>query len=86
MVTKVSWRAKGAPSLDDPVLMYYDNTGALAQAKELNSHHRTKHILWCYHLVLEIVERGNINLMKIDGKKDLVDPFSKAFKIKEFHH
>ena len=73
-----------APSLDGPVPVYCDSTGAIAQAKEPRSHHRTKHILRRYHLVREIVERGDIDLMKIDGKKNLADPFTKAIGIKEF--
>ena len=27
-----------APSVDGPILLYYDNTGVIAQAKELRSH------------------------------------------------
>ena len=27
-----------APSVDGPILLYYDNTGAIAQAKESRSH------------------------------------------------
>ena len=33
-----------APSLDDPILLYYDSTGAISYAKESKSHHHTKHI------------------------------------------
>ena len=73
------------PALDGPVSVYHDSTGAIAQAKEPKSHHRTKHILWCYHLVRDIMERGDINLMKIDGKENLINIFTKALKIKEFN-
>ena len=73
-----------APSLDGPVLVFCDSTGAIAQAKEPRSHHCTKHILQRYHLVREIMERGDINLMKIDRKKNLADIFTKALRIKEF--
>ena len=45
-----------APSLDGPVPVYCDSTGAIAQAKEPKSHQRTKHILRRFHLVREIVE------------------------------
>ena len=31
--------------IEQPVSLYYDNTGAVAQAKELRSHHKFKHIL-----------------------------------------
>ena len=73
-----------APSLDGPILVFCDSIGAITQARKPRSHHRTKHILRCYHLVREIMERGNINLMKIDGKKNLADTFTKALEIKEF--
>ena len=75
-----------APSLDGPVPVHCDNTGAIAQAKEPKSHHRTKHILRRYHLVREIVDRGDIDLLKIDGKENLADPFTKAIGTQEFNY
>ena len=33
------------PSIDGPVLLYCDSTGAITQTKESKSHHRIKHIL-----------------------------------------
>ena len=73
------------PALESPVLVYCDSTGAVAQAKEPKSHHQTKHVLCRYHLVWEIIERGDINLQKIDGKENLAVPMTKALKIKEFN-
>ena len=75
-----------APSLDGPVLVFCDSIAAIAQAKEPKSHQCTKHILWCYHLIREIVERGDINLLKIDGEENLADTFTKALGIKEFDY
>ena len=75
-----------APSLDGPIPVYCDSTGAIAQAREPKSHQRTKHILRCYHLVREIIERGDIDLLKIDGKENLADPFTKAVGIQEFNN
>ena len=46
-----------APSVDGLILLYYDNTGAVAQFKEPRAHHKSKHILRCFHLVREFVER-----------------------------
>ena len=39
------------PSILDLVNLYYDNNGAIAQAKEPISHQRSKHILRHYHLI-----------------------------------
>ena len=47
---------------DGLILLYCDSTRAIAQAKKPKSHHRIKHILRCYHLVREIMDRGDIKL------------------------
>ena len=73
------------PTLGGPILMYYDSTRAITQAKESKSHYCTKHILRCYHLVWEIMEWDDIELQKIDEKDNLADPFTKALKIKELN-
>ena len=71
-------------SIDGPVLLYYDSTGAIAQAKEPKSHYRTKHILRRYYLIREIMDRGDIELQKIAEKENLTDLFTKTLGIKEF--
>ena len=73
-----------ARSIDGPILLYYDNTGVIAQTKELKAHQRTKHILRRYYLVREIMDRGDIDLQKIDGKDNLADPLIKVLIVKEF--
>ena len=45
------------PEIENLISLYYDNTGAIAQAKESRSHHKSKHILRHFHLIREIVER-----------------------------
>ena len=62
-----------APSLVGPFLLYCDSSGAIAQAKEPKAHQRMKHILRHYHLIREILDRGDVNLQKIDGKENLAD-------------
>ena len=84
MVAKVHRELGVASSIDGSVLLYCDNTGAIAQAKEPRSHQHTKHILHYYHLIWKIIDRDDIDLQKIDGRKNLADPFTKALRIKEF--
>ena len=43
--------------IEQPIPLYYDNTGIVAQAKESRSYHKSKHILKWFHLIEEIVER-----------------------------
>ena len=45
------------PSITNPVDVYCDNNGAIAQDKEPISHQRSKHILRRFHLIHEIIER-----------------------------
>ena len=40
-----------APSIDSLVLLYYDSTGAIAQAKEPKAQQQIKYILRRYQLV-----------------------------------
>ena len=41
----------------DPMILYCDNSGVVAQAKEPRKHRKGKHIERKYHLVREIVQR-----------------------------
>ncbi|PKI72505.1 hypothetical protein CRG98_007108 [Punica granatum] len=50
------------PSISSPVELYFDNTGAIAQAKELRSHQKSKHIERRYHIIREIIGRGDIDM------------------------
>ena len=74
-----------APSLVGPVLLYCDSSGAIGQTKEPKAHQRMKHILRRHHLIREIMDRGDVDLQKIDGKENLADPFTKAIVVKEFN-
>ena len=52
----------GVPSASSPVDLYCDNSGAIAQAKEPRAHQNSKHILRRFHLIREIVERGDVKI------------------------
>ncbi|VFQ98470.1 unnamed protein product [Cuscuta campestris] len=39
------------PSINDPIPLFCDNTGAIAQEKEPRSHQKTKHIVRRYHII-----------------------------------
>ena len=62
----------------NPVDLYCDNNGAIAQAKEPRSHQRTNHILRRYHLIREIVERGDVKICWVDTNDNVADPLTKA--------
>ena len=66
------------PSIADPIDLYCDNNGAIAQAKEPRSHSRAKHILRRFHLIREINERGDIHICKVHTNDNIADPLTKG--------
>ena len=57
--------------------LYCDNNGAIAQAKEPRSHQRSKHILRRYHLIREIIERGDVKICRVPINDNVADPLTK---------
>ena len=66
------------PSMKNPIEIQCDNTGAIAQAKEPRLHHRSKHILRRFHIIHEIIERGDVKICKVATENNPADPFTKA--------
>ncbi|KAL0462616.1 UNVERIFIED_CONTAM: Retrovirus-related Pol polyprotein from transposon RE2 [Sesamum latifolium] len=64
------------PSIAEPVVIFCDNDGAIVQAKEPRSHHRSKHILRCYHLLKEMVGRGEVRMDRVTSA-EIADPLTK---------
>ncbi|KAL0416378.1 UNVERIFIED_CONTAM: Secreted RxLR effector protein [Sesamum latifolium] len=65
------------PSIAEPVVIFCDNNGAIAQAKEPRSHHRSKHILRRYHLLREMVGRGDVRMDRVTSPENMADPLTK---------
>ncbi|KAK8597289.1 hypothetical protein V6N12_065760 [Hibiscus sabdariffa] len=65
------------PSISDAMELYFDNNGAIAQAKEPRSHQRSKHILRRFHLVREIIDRGDVEICKVHTDDNIADPLTK---------
>ncbi|KAL0418972.1 UNVERIFIED_CONTAM: hypothetical protein Sradi_1310700 [Sesamum radiatum] len=67
----------GLPSIAEPVVIFCDNNGAIAQAKESRFHHRSKHILACYHLLREMVNRVDVMMDRVSSVQNTADPLTK---------
>ncbi|KAL0303280.1 UNVERIFIED_CONTAM: Retrovirus-related Pol polyprotein from transposon TNT 1-94 [Sesamum radiatum] len=61
----------------EPVVIFCDNNGAIAQAKKPRSHHRSKHILRRYHLLREMVGRGDVRMDRVTSAENMADPLTK---------
>ncbi|KAL0445218.1 UNVERIFIED_CONTAM: Retrovirus-related Pol polyprotein from transposon TNT 1-94 [Sesamum latifolium] len=64
-------------SIAEPVVIFCDNNGTIAQIKEPRSHHRFKHILKRYHLLREMVGRGDCRMDRVSSAENTVDPLTK---------
>jgi hypothetical protein len=64
-------------SVCSPMYLYCDNSGAIAQAKEPRAHKRAKHVLWHYHLIHEIIGRGDVKVYKVHIDHNVADPLTK---------
>lgn len=65
------------PSIESAVPLHCDNNGAVIQAKEPRSHQKSKHIERRYHIIREIVGRGDVAMQKIASAENPDDPFTK---------
>ncbi|KAL4025380.1 hypothetical protein IC575_013770 [Cucumis melo] len=72
------------PNMNLPITLYYDNSEAVANSKEPRSHKRGKHIERKYHLIREIVQRGDGIVTKIASEHNIADPFTKTLTAKVF--
>ncbi|KAL0413352.1 UNVERIFIED_CONTAM: hypothetical protein Sradi_1536900 [Sesamum radiatum] len=65
------------PSITEPVVIFCGNNGAIAQAKEPRSHYHSKYILRRYHLLREMVSRGDCRMDRVSLAKNTTDPLIK---------
>ena len=72
------------PSIESPITIYCDKSGVVANAVELRAHQRTKHIARKYHLIRDIIQRGDVAITKIASANNVTDPLTKALSQKAF--
>ncbi|TYK05842.1 gag/pol protein [Cucumis melo var. makuwa] len=72
------------PNMHLPITLYCDNSGVVANSREPRSHKHGKHIERKYHLIREIIHRGDVTVTKISSEQNIADPFTKALTAKVF--
>ncbi|KAA0042098.1 gag/pol protein [Cucumis melo var. makuwa] len=72
------------PNMHLLITLYCNNSGAVANSREPRSHKRGKHIKRKYHLIREIVHRGDIIVTQISSEQNIVVSFTKALTTKVF--
>ena len=66
------------PEVQSAITLYCDNSGAVANLKEPGSHKRGNHIERKYHLIREIIGRGDMKARQITSEDNLADPFTRG--------
>ena len=66
------------PCAQDPVNIYCDNTGAIANAKEPRSHSTAKHIFRCFHVIRQFIKDGDVKICKVHMDLNVEYPLAKA--------
>ena len=62
------------PSASNSIDLYCGNISAIAQTKETRSHRKSKHTLWHYHLIREIIDRGDVKICKVHTNLSIANP------------
>ncbi|GJU30668.1 hypothetical protein Tco_1174257 [Tanacetum coccineum] len=66
------------PTIEEPINMYCDNTGAIAIAKDRGITKGARHFCTKVHYLRETIKMGDVKIEKVDTKDNLADPFTKA--------
>ena len=61
-----------------PITLFCDNSGAVTQSKDPRNHKKGKHIERKYHIIRDIIARGDMVGAKLESANNLADPFTKA--------
>ena len=65
----------------EPMEIYCDNNGAIAQAKEPRSMQKNKHVQRRYHLIRQFVNEGDIKMSKVHTDLNVSDPLTKPLPL-----
>ena len=61
----------------DAIPLYCDNNGAIALAKELRSHKRSKHIEQHFHVIRDYLEKKHVEIRRVDSMDNVANSLTK---------
>ncbi|GJT88080.1 retrotransposon protein, putative, ty1-copia subclass, partial [Tanacetum coccineum] len=77
-VRKIIFGLDVVPTIEEPISMYCDNTGAITIANESGITKGARHFRAKVHYLREVIEFGDIKLEKVHTDDNLADPFTKV--------
>ena len=85
MASEIPIRTWVVPLTVSPLVLFYDNNGVVAKSTNPRNHQKDKHIEKKYHLIHEIVLRGDVAVEKIASIENLMNPFTKTLFTRVFN-
>ena len=67
-----------------PITVFCDICAVVAQSKDPRNHKKGKYIERKYHIIRDIVARGDVVVAKIESANNLADPFTKPLPQRTF--
>ena len=67
-----------------PITLFCDNSEAIAHSKDPRNHKKGKHIERKYHIIGDIIARGDVVVAKIESANNLANPFTKTLPQRTF--
>ena len=67
-----------------PIILFCDNSGAVAKSKDPRNHKKGKHIERKYHIIRDIIAHGDVVVAKIESANNLANHFTKALPQRTF--
>ena len=68
------------PNASGPMIIFCDNTRAIAIAKDPRFHKRTKHIKRRFNSICDYVKDGDIEICKVHTNLNVADPLTKPLQ------
>ncbi|GJR43091.1 retrovirus-related pol polyprotein from transposon TNT 1-94 [Tanacetum coccineum] len=77
-IRKIIYWLGVVPTIEEPINMYCDNTGAIEIAKDYGVTKGARHFRAKVHYLREAIEMGDVRIEKVHTYDNLADPFTKA--------
>ena len=71
---------------EELISLYYNNNRMIVYVKEPKSHQKSKDILRRFHIIREIVTRGDVVVERILSEDNIIDPLTKLLSQIVFEH
>ena len=74
------------PSIESLIPLFCNNNGAIAFPKEPRSHQKSKYIERHYHIIRELIGKGDVLVQKVASANNATDPLTNALTQLQLNH